>query len=110
MKIIVFCLLILFCISSYSAGAISNDVLLEKLNAIQSDVTELNETFKTTKISRDEQIKDLNKEVIDLRVCQASTDTKLGIIWGVFGTMFGGGGVATFVAVQRKKVNGKTRE
>ena len=110
MKFIVSVLLIMLCIYSYSAGAISNDVLLDKLNAIQSDVSELNETFKTTKISRDEQIKDLNKEVMDLRVCQASTDTKLGIVQGVFGTMFGGGGVATFIAFQRKKTNEKTKE
>lgn len=101
----VFCVLIF--LFPVMAMAISNDVVLEKLNTINSSIIEIKDSFKAEKIAKDNQIENLNNDVVDIRLCQASTDSKINIIWGIFGTAFGGGIVGGGVLIQKKR-NGKT--
>lgn len=93
-------------LQSVSAG-INDDVILEKLDAIKSDIYELKTSFNSMVAKKDLEIKDLSKEIVDLRLSQTTVESKINIIWGIFGTLFGSGAVTTGVIVMRKRINVK---
>ncbi len=98
---------------SSSSNTVSNDVLLEKLDSISNKVTELNTTFKDTKTARDAQIKDLSDNIVAIKIEIASMQTKLNIMWGLFGATLGGGGIVSGIFLRRRRCDdedSKTKE
>jgi hypothetical protein len=94
--------------SNVKSEQVSTDVIITKLDSIQADVNELKDSFKTSNTTRDNQLKEMNSEIIALKLCQAQQNEEMTILWGVFGTLIGGGGVAGGVFLQRKRSNDKT--
>lgn len=97
--------LILFnlCTTGMTAQDSGHDVLLEKLISIQKDVNELKQSVDDTTVKREMQLNEMNKEIIIIKLEQATQSAKINIIWGVFGTIAGGGGVALGTYAKRKK-------
>ena len=80
-----------------------HDVLLEKLISIQKDVNNLKDSVDNTTIKRETQLNEMNKEIVVIKLEQATQSSKINIIWGIFGTMAGGGGVALGTYAKKRK-------
>jgi hypothetical protein len=115
---LVFILIIMFLvIVDCSLGVVSNDVILEKLDTMNSNIIEIKESIvnatiardmqiKEDKIARDIQIKEINTDIVNVKLWQSSADVRINIIWGILGTTFGSSGVYGLMVIRRKR-NGK---
>ena len=107
MKLVIVCILLILFIStsysiSYSQDA-GHDVLLEKLISIQKDVNDLKISVDNTTVKRETQLNEMNKEIIVIKLEQSTQSAKINIIWGIFGTIAGGGGVVLGTYTKKRK-------
>lgn len=100
---------------SSSARTRGNDVILEKLNNIQTQIDDLKSSisglktsFDNVVIKKDSEIKEINNSIVEVRLTQEAQKTKINIMWALFGAIAGGGAITGGTAI-RKKRNGNSK-
>jgi hypothetical protein len=102
MRIFFVCLLLILFVAS-SSFAVSNDVILEKLNNITAQIGDLQNALKDQEVKSEQEKAVVDATIVDMRLVQGNHEVKINIIMGVLGLGIGGSGAGIYY---KRKTNG----